>query len=152
MPEQKKYNPFEILQFEFDSDGWFSSCWIPKSVATCCCCQSKLFIQASGWTFEDCGFYLPDLFDLDCERGMECFEEFENSPMWRMPYVYWLPIEEKCKAWLHQMLLIYYNVNPYPKKWLEKNGQMNLFNKNDKVKNLKLTESTVQPQKSSNNL
>lgn len=125
------FDPFEKFEFSFDDDGWFSSCRISKKVETCPCCNSVLYADATGWEEDDSGFYFPVEIDISCVRDMteemECYAENKDSQIWRMPYVYWLPVEEHCKRWITKMLRIYYKLDEVPKRWLELNGQINLF-------------------------
>jgi hypothetical protein len=134
-----KIDPFKILKFTFYSDGWFQSCLVPKSIETCPCCQSQLVAECNGWYKEIIIpkddwkriVMMPDEVKVHClrdyENDLECFIEFEHSDYWRMPYVYWLPVETHCKSWLNDMMRIYFSLDPIPLKWLEANGQGNLF-------------------------
>jgi hypothetical protein len=126
----KIFDPFVSLKFKFGDDGMFQSCFVPKNVETCVCCDRALTIDCTGWDSEEGNeFWWPSEIDLDCIRGMKCYEEYENSEYWRMTYVYWLPVEQHCKRWLNRMLRIYYKLDPIPQKWLERNGQLTLFKK-----------------------
>lgn len=120
---KEKFNPYEEFKFFFDGDGMFSSCIVPKLIAVCPCCDAGLVIEATGWSKEN-GFYLPNEISVECNRDIECYEENENSMQWRMPYVYWLPVEDKCKKWLYSMLKIYYKIKPVPPQWIEKNYEI----------------------------
>lgn len=123
------FDPFAKFKFEFDRDGYFSSCVIPKRVEVCPCCGKGLVAQCTGWDKfdnDESGVWWPADLDIECVRGMKCYKEYEHSEQWNMPYVYWLPVEEHCKQWITRMLRIYHQIDPMPLKWLEKNGQIKL--------------------------
>lgn len=122
------FDPFTRFKFEFDDDAMLKSCIIPKQVETCVCCGKRLFVDATGWDKgDDDVFWTPVDLDIECERGLKCYKEYEDSEYWRMPYVYWLPVTEHCRRWINAMLEVYFGVRPVPLKWLEKNGQIRLF-------------------------
>lgn len=127
------FDPFKKYEFEFDQQDWFDNCLVPKSIKVCPCCESGLILDCDGWYLdEEINIYWPDEISVNCIRDRQeakplCFVENQNHPAWRTSYIYWLPIEEKCKAWLNQMLRIYYKLDSVPKRWLELNGQLNLF-------------------------
>lgn len=98
---------------------------IPKKVETCPCCDKRLDAHAEGW-YEENGIWWPDEVKVDCVRGMRCYNEYKDAEQWRMPYVYWLPVEQHCERWITRMLRIYYKLDPMPLKWLELNGQIPL--------------------------
>jgi hypothetical protein len=125
---KKNWNPFQIYQFRFDEQGWLQYCLIPKKLETCPCCQSQLEIQETDEFYFDETYqvWLCDEIKVDCVRGMKCYKEFKNSEYWRMPYVYWLPVETTCGKWVNDMLKIYHRIKPIPQKWLERNGQLKL--------------------------
>lgn len=136
---QSKFEPFKIYKFAFDNEGWFSSCLIPKKLDVCPCCDSQLVADAEGWYEHDNGFMMPDEVKIDCIRDSQgirplCSIENEYHEANRMPYVYWLPIQEKCQRWVERMLEIYYGIRPMPLKWRELNGQQNLFKKKQTIK------------------
>ena len=120
-------NIFQKCKFEFDTEGQLVFCLVPTHVANCPCCESQLYLEVtSGEWDENLDLFFPDEISPDCTRP-KCFRENINAPEWRMPYVYWLPLENKCQEWLTKMLFIYYNVEPVPQWWLEENGQTRLF-------------------------
>jgi hypothetical protein len=125
------FDPFKIYKFEFNDEGSFDSCMIPKKLETCPCCDSRLVARCEGWEKgDDDPFWIPVDIQIDCirdEDNLRCYREHENSEIWRMPYVYWLPVSEHCRSWITRMLRIYHEIDPVPLRWLEKNGQQNLF-------------------------
>ena len=129
------FDPFKKYEFKFDEQGWFDNCLVPKSIAVCPCCDSGLILDCDEWSLdEEINIYWPDDVKPNCLRDRQeirpiCFIENKNHIANRMPYVYWLPIEDKCQTWLNRMLRIYYKIDPMPKRWLEKNGQGVLFSK-----------------------
>lgn len=88
-------------KFEFDTDGYFESCIIPKDIGACPNCDSELVADAEEWETES---KIPTTIKVDCIRDMECWEENEHSEPNRMPYVYWLPLEVASEAWVLEQL------------------------------------------------
>ncbi len=120
----KNWNPFRIYKFEFDNSGDLRSCYVPKVVARCPICKSRLIIEVTGCV-EESGRSFPDEITLTCvnENSKKCPE---NAIEWQMPYVYWLPVEMSCQNWLTKMMRIFYGLRPVPKRWKERNGQLKL--------------------------
>lgn len=70
---------------------------IPSEVAICPYCDGKLACSANSWIQEKDGTWLADELDLDCENEM-LNDDIHND----MPYIYWLPVAEKVKAWVNK--------------------------------------------------
>jgi hypothetical protein len=145
------WNPFQIYQFRFDDQGWLQYCLIPKKLETCPCCQSQLELEEIGGYYFDETYqvWLCDEIKVDCVRGMKCFKEFKDSEFWRMPYVYWLPIETSCTNWIQRMLNLCWNYTNSAKmarkKWSIKTSFYKFrFICKINLRNLNLTHSKKQ--------
>lgn len=68
---------------------------IPESVAVCPYCQRRLVATFTAWTQDDDGAWKADEIDLDCENGT-------NEDHCYMPYVYQMPVDEKCLKWVNE--------------------------------------------------
>ena len=92
-------NRMPHTRLTFDSEGYAESCLIPLAVASCPCCGNSLIVEFDEWFIDD---KQPDWdsMKVDCSRGMDCFKENESHEANRMPYVYWLPIENTCRDWV----------------------------------------------------
>lgn len=99
-----------IKKYEFSfQNGYLESCYIPKRVAECPCCGSILQAEdVESYFDEDLQAWIPEFLKVDCTRA-DCYEEYQDSPMWRMPYVYWLPEEENAKSWVINVVKKYYS-------------------------------------------
>lgn len=70
---------------------------IPVEVARCPCCDSAVQLEFDEWE-ADSGCPIIENGRLECTRE-QCFQEYQHSEMWRMPYVYWLPLEVAAQRW-----------------------------------------------------
>ena len=89
------------MSFNYGLDGEPVSCAIPLSVAQCPCCGSALDASFEEWDAEEPFEPEWDMATIDCSRP-ECYDEYKDSEYWRMPYVYWLPVEVTCKKWMQR--------------------------------------------------
>lgn len=84
--------------FSFDNECYPTSCEVPVSVAACPCCGSAVVAEFEAW---DAVTKEPewDTVKVDCSRD-GCYDEYQDSEYWRMPYVYWLPVEIAAQEWM----------------------------------------------------
>lgn len=85
--------------------------WVPTDQTKCPYCDKRLFIQSlpSLVLDEEQDEWLVETIELECEAQPDDFDsdEFEalseafNAEHSNMPYVYWLPAEEKVIKWLN---------------------------------------------------
>lgn len=86
--------------FRIGSDGYPESCIVPAKVTRCPCCSSPVKAEFDEWTGDD-NEPSWDTVKVDCMRP-GCYEEYQDSEFWRMPYVYWLPVEEAARQWMQR--------------------------------------------------
>lgn len=78
---------------------------IPHEIAVCPYCGDKLTAQCSEWSqCEDMSWKAENI-ELECLSEPD-IEDSEKWHVWidshtMMPYVYWLPVEEKVLAWIN---------------------------------------------------
>lgn len=78
---------------------------IPASVAVCPICGSEVVVEIEAWEQNDDGSWQAGESGTYCncitEPDMDG-DEWEDwfRGHWSMPYVDWLPVDEKVKAWL----------------------------------------------------
>lgn len=81
---------------------------IPHEIATCPYCRNKLVARCSEWSqCEDLSWEAESL-ELDCLSEPDMEEDIEAWNQWvdihsEMPYVYWLPIENKILLWINSL-------------------------------------------------
>jgi hypothetical protein len=80
---------------------------VPKSIATCPSCKAGLSINPDGWEIASDGTMICDSFTSNCENEPADYEEqacraFENchAAEYKMPYIYWLPTQDRLEKWL----------------------------------------------------
>lgn len=99
--DEPSFRPADLgMMFQFDSEGYPDSCAIPSTVAACPCCGSQLVAEFEEWTADDKQPAWGSA-RVDCSRP-ECYDEYKDSEYWRMPYVYWLPVEVTCQQWMKE--------------------------------------------------
>lgn len=91
--------------YDIDSQ---SPVYVPVAVAKCPYCGDKLVIVAvDEWIRKEEGVYYPDHIEVQCDSQPDIEDENENPGItysfekthYNMPYVNWMPVEEKVLAW-----------------------------------------------------
>lgn len=114
----KKYD------FTFNSDGWLSSCLLPKRIGTCCECKSILWAEFSEWEqHEETDLYLP----TDTMMYVHCYENKFHDLTQGMPYVYYFPMQQSAHAWVIKALQIIFNLEPPTHQEKELYGQQSFL-------------------------
>jgi hypothetical protein len=80
---------------------------IPEDVAVCPYCGAKLSVSPECWEQNEDGSWSLSNGHADCAAEPDIAGEEEKWEEWftvhsQMPYVYQLPVDEKCTAWINE--------------------------------------------------
>jgi len=96
---------------------------VPSTIAICPYCNGKLSLTCHAWVQEDDRTWSADEIDMDCDTEPDNY----RSPEYRiwlsihtnMPYVYWMPVEERVKGWLNDNYRFDLSGDSLLKQWNE---------------------------------
>ena len=78
---------------------------IPKEIAVCPMCDGKLYADFDSWEQDDDGTWYATNVHTECENEPDIdSDDWEEWHNWHysMPYVDWLPVDERVEAWMKE--------------------------------------------------
>ena len=78
--------------------NWSDDIPIPLDVAKCPVCGKQLTVNPSGWRETGGMAWACDSFETSCPD----MDEESHDYSYQMPYVYWLPVDDKIEKWLFE--------------------------------------------------
>jgi len=78
---------------------------VPEEIAVCPICKAKLFVYCEHWEEHPDGAWIAASINMECETEPDIDSEDWNdwfSGHYSMPYVDWLPVEQKLLVWINK--------------------------------------------------
>lgn len=86
---------------------------VPVEISKCVSCGAPLYLSGDGWTLGDHSEWICDSFNMICGSEPKTDDDREawdiyndiHALHFKMPYIYWLPIQEKIRAWMDRSII-----------------------------------------------